>query len=151
NIFTNLKTAGLQGQQSPQPAVAAPRSLDYSLKVLAKGSAKNPVELPGKIIFTAGDKLRFIFSSPQDGYLYIINEGPEIVNGLPQYNILFPDPREIADNAPSLSANQRLFVPKEPYWFSADNQQGTEKQWLVWAERPVAELEAVKKWLNEKD
>jgi len=61
------------------------------------------------------------------------------------------DHREIADNAPSLSADQRLFVPKEPYWFSADNQQSAEKHWLVWAERPVAELEAVKKWLNEKD
>ena len=151
NIFTNRQTTSQQGQQSPQPPVAAPRLLNYSLKVLARGSDKNPVELPGKIIFTLGDKLRFTFSSPQDGYLYIINEGPKIVNGLPQYNFLFPDPREIADNAPSLRANQQLFVPKEPYWFDADNQQGTEKHWLVWSERPVAELEALKKWLNEKD
>jgi hypothetical protein len=151
NIFTNRQTTNQQGRQSPQPPVAAPRLLNYSLKVLARGSGPNPVELPGKIIFTLGDKLRFTFSSPQDGYLYVINEGPEIVNGLPQYNILFPDPGEIADNAPSLRANQQLSVPKEPYWFDADNQQGTEKHWLVWTERPVAELEALKKWLNEKD
>ncbi|HKQ79186.1 MAG TPA: protein kinase [Blastocatellia bacterium] len=151
SIFTNRQTAGQQGQQSPQPPVASPRLLNYSLKVLAKGSSQTPVELPGKIIFTLGDKLRFSFSSPQDGYLYIINEGPVIVNGLPQYNFLFPDPIEIADNAPSLRANQQLSVPKEPYWFDADNQQGTEKHWLIWAERPIVELEAVKKWLNEKD
>jgi len=151
NTFTNRMTTGLSGQQSSQPPVSAPRLLNYSLKVLARGSDKNPVELPGKIIFTLGDKLRFTFSSPQDGYLYIINEGPVVVNGLPQYNILFPDPREIADQTPSLRANQQLMVPKEPDWFDADNQQGTEKHWLVWAERPVVELEAVKKWLNEKD
>ena len=151
-FFSNRNTAQQPGtQQSPQPPASAPRLLNYSLKVLARGSTDNPVELPGRIIFTLGDKLRFIFNSPQDGYLYIINEGPEIKDGLPQYNLLFPDPREFPDNAPPLRANQQLFVPKEPYWFDADNQQGTEKHWLIWAARPVAELDAVKKWLNERD
>ncbi len=151
NVFTGRDANGKPEQQKTQPPVAAARSLNYSLKVLASGPGKVPVELPGKIIFTLGDKLRFTFNSPQDGFLYIVNEGPQIVNGLPQYNILFPDPREVADNAPTLRANQKLLVPKEPYWFDADNQQGTEKHWMVWAERPVIELEAVKKWLNEKD
>jgi len=140
------------GQQSSPTPVAPSRSLNYSIRVLAKGPNQKPVELPGEIVFTPGDELCFSFDSPQDGYLYIINEGPEIVNGLPQYNILFPDPKLTAANAPSLRANKPLFVPSErPPWFYVDDQQGTEKHWLVWAERPVAELEKVKRWLNEKD
>ncbi len=136
---------------SPSPAPPS-RSLNYSLRVLAKGSNQKPVELPGEVIFTPGDELCFIFDSPQSGYLYIINEGPNLVDGLPQYNFLFPDSKLIADGAPSLEASQKLFVPSErPPWFQVDIEQGAEKHWLIWAERPIAELEALKKWLNETD
>ncbi len=149
------QTGGGQGKQTPQPPIAQSRSLNYSLKVRlnpAKNPDKPPVELPGEVIFSPGDELCIVFNSPQDGYLYIINEGPNLVNGLPQYNFLFPDPNSVPAHSPSLRANQQLFVPSErPPWFLVDSEQGTEKQWLVWAERPVAELEPLKKWLNERD
>ncbi|MGE0129515.1 MAG: protein kinase [Blastocatellales bacterium] len=140
------------GQPSSPTPIAPSRMLNYSLRVRAKGPNQNPVQLAGEIIFSPGDELCLIFNSPQDGYLYIVNEGPNTVNGLPQYNFLFPAPELIAANAPSLQANQQLYIPSEqPPWFLVDQEQGTEKHWLVWSERPVAELEAVKKWLNEKD
>jgi serine/threonine protein kinase len=146
------QTGGQQGQRSSSAPIAPSRLLNYSLKVLAKGPNRTPVELAGEIIFSPGDELCFIFNSPQDGHLYIVNEGPNVVNGLPQYNILFPAPNATGANAPSLRANQQLFIPSEqPPWFLVDAEQGTEKHWLVWAERPIAELEAVRKWLNEKD
>jgi hypothetical protein len=71
---------------------------------------------------------------------------------LPRYNLLFPDPRTVNANTPSLKANQQLFIPSEqPPWFPVDKEQGTEKLWLIWSERSVNELETVRKWLNEKD
>ncbi len=126
--------------------------MNYSLRVRAKGPNQEPVQLAGEIIFSPGDELCLVFNSPQDGYLYVVNEGPNTVNGLPQYNFLFPDPKLVGANAPSLKANQQLFIPSEqPPWFPVDQEQGTEKHWLIWSSHPVAEMEAVKKWLNEKD
>lgn len=152
NDSAGQQTGEQQGQRGSPAPIAPPRLLNYSLKVLAKGPNRTPLELAGEIIFSPGDELCFILNSPQDGYLYIVNEGPNVVNGLPQFNFLFPAPDPAGANAPSLRANQQLFIPSEqPPWFLVDAEQGTEKHWLVWAERPIAELEAVRKWLNEKD
>ncbi|MGH9935664.1 MAG: protein kinase domain-containing protein [Blastocatellia bacterium] len=140
------------GQQSSPTPIAPSRSLNYSLRVRAKGPDQKPVELSHEVIFTPGDELCFIFDSPQAGYIYIINEGPNKVNGLPQYNFLFPNPKSVPANLPSLKANQPLFVPSEqPPWFPVDNEKGKETQWMVWSDRPVTQMEKVKKWLNEKD
>jgi len=147
-------SAGKQGggQQSSPAPIAPSRLLNYSLRVLAKGPGKEPVELKHEVIFTPGDELCFIFDSPQNGYLYIINEGPNKVNGLPQYNFLFPDPKLVPADVPSLKISQRLFIPsEEPPWFPVDKEKGKETHWIVWSERAVSEMEAVKKWLNEKD
>ncbi len=146
----------LTGEDKPaQPAIAPPRRLNYSIRVREnpkKNPNQAPVQLAGEVIFSAGDELCFNFNSPQEGYLYVINEGPQPANGLPRYNLLFPDPRLIAANVPSLRANQQLFIPSEqPPWFPVDQEQGTEKLWIVWSERQVSEMETVRKWLNEKD
>lgn len=147
-----IQPGSQQGQLSSPASVAPSRLLNYSLRVRAKGPNQQPVQLAGEIIFSPGDELCLVFNSPQDGYLYVVNEGPNTVNGLPQYNFLFPDPKLVGANAPSLKANQQLFIPSEqPPWFPVDQEQGTEKHWLIWSSHPVAEMEAVKKWLNEKD
>jgi serine/threonine-protein kinase len=152
NDSVGQQTGGQQTRQESPAPVAPSRLLNYSLKVLARGPNRTPLELAGEIIFSPGDELCFVFNSPQDGHLYIINEGPNVVNGLPQYNFLFPAPDPSGANAPSLRANQQLFIPSEqPPWFVVDEEQGVEKHWLIWAERPIAELEALRKWRNEKD
>jgi len=140
------------GQQSSPTPIAPSRSLNYSLRVRAKGPDQKPIELSHEVIFTPGDELCFIFDSPQAGYLYIINEGPNKAHGLPQYNFLFPDPKSAPAGAPSLKANQPLFIPSEqPPWFPVDTEKGKETHWIVWSDRPVTQMEKVKKWLNEKD
>ncbi|MGH9847361.1 MAG: protein kinase domain-containing protein [Blastocatellia bacterium] len=140
---------------APQSTTAGSRMLNYSIRVRLnpkKNPNQAPAVLAGEIIFSAGDELCFAINSPQDGYLYIINEGPRPVNGLPRYNVLFPDPRRFSAEAPSLRMNQPLFIPSErPPWFPVDAEQGAEKLWLVWAERPVGEMESVRKWLNDRD
>jgi class 3 adenylate cyclase/tRNA A-37 threonylcarbamoyl transferase component Bud32 len=142
-------------QAAVNVAAAPPRWLSYSIRARPnpqKYPNAQTESLPGEIIFTPGDQLRLNLVSPQEGYLYIINEGPEPVNGLPRYNVLFPAPQPESASAPSLKANQPLYLPQEePPWFGVDEEQGTEMVWLVWSERSISELETVRKWLNATD
>lgn len=133
-----------------------PRFLSYSLKSLPdpnrkENSGKEPTPLAGEIIFSPGDELSFIFNSPQQGYLYILNEGPEPKNGLPSYILLSPRPDP--DGTPILKANQQFFFPserrtKETPWIFVDSEQGTEKVWLIWSEHSIKEFEAARKWIK---
>ena len=143
------------GKPASPAAAASQRNLNYSIRVRLnpkKNPNQSPIQLAGEIIFSAGDELCFNINSPQDGYLYIVNEGPAPKNGLPRYNVLFPNSEIAGVDAPSLQANKLLFIPSQnPPWFPVDNEQGTEKLWLVWSDRAVKEMETVRKWLNEKD
>jgi serine/threonine protein kinase len=135
------------------------RQLSYLMKV-----KPNPKHNPGAepfdssgagIIFKAGDQVRLIVSSLQSGYLYVINEGPAQIDGLPALNLLFPDPT-INGGSAQISANQPIQFPypsgtPEQDWFVFDKEEGMEKLWLVWSERSAPELEDVKGWVNPKD
>jgi serine/threonine protein kinase len=155
-VFLYTKSANT----SPPPATTAPPAaapvellLSYSIT-----TRRNPVKFPnekerqlaGEIIFTPGDELRVNITSPRDGYLYIVNEGPQPREGLPSYNMLFPAPGA-PDSGPSLKANQTLFIPSErPPWMYVDNVAGTEKLWLILSNEPVQVLEGARKWLNSE-
>ncbi|MBS1789358.1 MAG: protein kinase [Acidobacteria bacterium] len=135
----------------PSPLPEASRQLDYSLLVrTAKSDTKEPIPLPGEIIFTPGDQLRMIISSQESGYFYIVNEGPKPKNGLPAYNFLFPDPAQVPDATTSLKAGKSLFIPSDrpDGWLTIDTEQGTETLWFVWSDKSIPELEAAKKWLT---
>jgi predicted Ser/Thr protein kinase len=134
------------------PGLSTPaRELNYSLTARMKRNASGPpVELAGEIVFSAGDELRFKLNSPQDGYLYIIGEGPQPdpKTGLPLYNLLFPTP----STAAQVNAGQTIFLPGEtgPGFF-VDTEQGSEKLWLIWSQSSLPQLEQLKKWYNDKD
>ena len=138
--------------QPPVVSEKPPRTLSYSLSVRLKRNVGGaPIEMPGEIIFSPGDELRFKLISPQDGFLYIIGEGPQpdAKTGLPLYNLLFP-------NAPTasaeLKANQLFYLPNETGdGYFVDKEQGAEKIWLVWSNNSIAELESLKRWYNDKD
>ena len=137
--------------QTSVPAVPQ-RLLSYSLRT-RPNPQQNPnakeESLSGEIIFTPGDELRLNFVSAQEGYFYLLNEGPEMVQGLPRYNVLFPS-TTIA--SPTLRANQPLYIPQEkPPWFSVDREQGTETMWLIWSPHSIDALETTRKWINTKD
>jgi tRNA A-37 threonylcarbamoyl transferase component Bud32 len=124
------------------------RSLAYSLTVQKMREGKpyqSEFESSGQEIFENGWKFRMNLSSPQDGYLYLINEGPVSGDAI-TYNVLFP---ESATNAgsPRVNANQKF----QTAWMRFDDQQGTERFWMVWSTSPVKELQAVSDAANEKD
>jgi hypothetical protein len=110
---------------------------------------QDPFRLSDDINFEKDYRIRLNISSPQDGRLYLLNEGPVGDDQAPTYNILFPS--STANNgSAALAQNQQIQIPQQS-WFRFDEQQGTEKIWLVWADRDVPELEAVKGFANAQD
>jgi serine/threonine-protein kinase len=130
------------------PAAASERAIAYSVTVQKDPKLypdKKPFQLPGEVVFSAGDRVRFTFTSQQSGFLYIINEGPA-----GDLNSLFPS--ETANNSSAeIKVAQQIQIPERGDGFIFDAEEGTEKLWLVWSANAVAELEAVKRWANPKD
>lgn len=134
----------------PKPPVAAPaeRSLAYSLTVQKMRDGKpyqGEFDSSGQEIFENGWKFRMNLFSPQEGYLYLLNEGPAAGDET-TYNVLFPEPKT-NNGSPRVNAKQNL----QTAWMRFDENQGTEKFWLIWSASPVKELEAVTSAVNEKD
>jgi serine/threonine protein kinase len=146
-----LSSAPIQSN-APLPAVAAERVLNYWVTVQKYRDGKpyrQAFRLPGEILFEKDDQVRIHFGSPQDGYLYIFNEGPPIDGEVPPLNILFPSPT--ANNSSSLvTSGQTIDIPKQT-WLRFDQQEGTEKLWLVWSVNALPDLESTKQFANEKD
>jgi serine/threonine protein kinase len=129
-------------------ARGAERSLTYSLTVqkMRDGNPyQNEFESSGQEIFENGWKFRMNLASPQEGYLYLLNEGP--ANGdTATYNVLFPESKTNG-GSPRVNANQKL----QTAWMRFDDNQGTEKFWMVWSASAVKELEAVIGVVNDRD
>jgi hypothetical protein len=140
------------------PSAVLERRLSYSIE--AKRDPKRYLHSKlfttfDNVIFGAGDQVRFHISSPQSGSLYIINEGPTKTDGLPNFNVLFPD-TETNGGSPEIRAGQIVQIPLpsgNPLqdWFVFDEEDGVENIWFVWSERNIPELEAVKSWANPRD
>jgi hypothetical protein len=96
-------------------------------------------------IFEENYRVRLNVTTPQPGYFYVLNESLERVAGDPRYVILYPSTTDRQD-----AASLEMTVPQND-WFKFDNKKGTEKLWVVWSERPLAELEVVKGLANSKD
>ena len=129
-------------------ATAAERSLSYSLTVQKMRDDKpyqDQFESSGQEIFENGWKFRMNLTSPQAGFLYLLNEGP--ANGdAATYNVLFPEAKT-NNGSPRVNANQKL----QTAWMRFDDHQGTEKFWIVWSSSPVKELEVVTDAVNDRD
>lgn len=145
-------------QAQTLPVAASDRRLSYSMEA-RRAPMRYPRAKPfatfENVIFGAGDEARFYISSPQSGFLYVINEGPTQTDGFPNFNILFPD-MESGGGSPEIRAGQMVQIPppgrnQKDNWFVFDHEEGVENIWLVWSERVVPELEAVKGWANPKD
>jgi hypothetical protein len=124
------------------------RALTYSLTVQKMRDGKpfqTEFESSGQEIFENGWKFRMNFDSQQDGYLYLLNEGPASANSS-TYNVLFPESKTNS-GSPQVTAGRKL----QTDWMRFDEQQGTEKFWMVWSASPVRELEAVTEVVNDRD
>lgn len=124
------------------------RSLTYSLTVQKMREGKpfqSEFESSGQEIFENGWKFRMNVDSQQDGYFYLLNEGPASAN-TSTYNVLFPESKTNS-GSPRVAAGQKL----QTDWMRFDEQQGTEKFWMIWSTSPVKELEAVTEVVNDRD
>ena len=138
---------------SDLPSTAAvDRVLSYWVTVQKYRDGKpygDPFRLPGEINFEKEYRVRLHVGSRQDGHLYIFNEGPPINGEVPPLNVMFPSPT--ANNGLSLvSSGETIDIPKQS-WFRLDQEEGTEKVWLVWSANSIPDLEATKQFANEKD
>ena len=129
-------------------SVAAEQTLTYSLTVQKMREGKpyqDEFESSGQEIFENGWKFRMNLASPQEGYLYLLNEGPATGDAV-TYNMLFPEAKTNS-GSPRVTANQKL----QTAWMRFDDHQGTEKFWIVFSKTAVKELEAVTNTINEVD
>jgi len=133
---------------APNTQAAAERNVSYWLTVQKMHDGRpeqDEFDSSGREIFGNGWKFIMNISSPQSGYLYLLNEGPA-ADGTTTLNVLFPA-LSANSGASYVAANQQI----KTGWMQFDDNQGTEKFWLAWSATPVPELEAVKSAVNEKD
>jgi serine/threonine protein kinase len=151
-IFAMLWTRAGPVNPALTPTAPAPhRMASYSITV-QKYRDDKPYEAPFKlqdnINFERDYQIRLTVSSPQAGYLYLLNEGPAGVGASPAFNVLFPS--ETANGGSSeLKANQSVQIPDQS-WLRFDAARGTEKLWLVWAAERIALLEAAGRYADPK-
>lgn len=144
------RTTGDQPANDPaKTSAVASRTIGYYLMVQKYLPNRKPYQDPfkatGNDILGDGWGFSVHTSSPQDGFLYLVNEGPA-AGFVTTYNLLYPTPKVNGGSA-RVEAGQDLEIG--PY--GLDVHQGTEKFWLVWSAIPVAELEAVKSVVNAKE
>jgi hypothetical protein len=108
-----------------------------------------PLRLAGETVFEKDDRVRLNFRSPQDGHLYILNEGPARDGTTPALLILFPSPTANGGRS-LLAAGRELQVPEQS-WFRFDDAAGPEKVWLVWSASSIPVLEAAGRFANPRD
>ncbi|HWQ31894.1 MAG TPA: serine/threonine-protein kinase [Blastocatellia bacterium] len=143
-----LRTENPGVSVTPGAAALSERSMTWWLTVQKTREGRDfeqPFESAGQNIYEGGYKFRFNFTSPQAGFLYLLNEGPA-EGGAITFNYLFPTPAS-NDGSAQLAAGQR--IQTRQYVF--DENKGTEKFWLIWAAQPVSELEALKGLVNPRD
>ena len=130
---------------SSAPTVAASeRNLSYFLTVQRYRNSKpyqTEFQSSGREIFEAGWQFKLNVTSPQDGFLYLLNEE---ANGA--YVLLFPLPSH-NNGAARLAAHERL----QTGWYLFDEKPGTEQFRLIWAAHPIPELEALRALVNPTD
>jgi serine/threonine protein kinase len=102
-----------------------------------------------RTIFKADQGVQLMFSSPEPGFLYILNQGPSSTRQEPILNTLFPSPAANGGSA-QLLPGQELRIPENGS-FIFDRPRGTEKLWLVWSTEALPELESLKRWVNVED
>ena len=111
-FFYSIETQKMQGgQPSGDPYIASPMET-----------------------FDGGWKFRIAIQSPEPGYLYLINQGPDRSGGK-RYYILYPGAP--ADSRAALGVNESVRTG----WYVFDGNPGTERLWIVWSAKPLPTVE----------
>lgn len=136
---------GPGGPTSSTPTAAGPeQSLTYWLTVQKMRDGKpyqQPYESTGEEGLETDYGFNVNVSSPQSGYLYLLNEGS--AGSAITYNVLYPKP-DVNGGSAALEANKTFQTPDPPRAYVLDPNTGVENFWIIWSAKPVPELEAVK-------
>ncbi len=133
-------------------AAAAERSLRYSILVQKYRDGRpfqEPIRLRDDINFEKDYRIRLNVVAPDQGFLYLVNEGPTLSGDVPSFVVMFPTALT-KHNSARIEAGQDIQIPAQS-WFQFDAQEGTEKIWLVWATHSVDALEGAKRFANSRD
>jgi hypothetical protein len=79
----------------------------------------------------------------------VLNEGPVQRGAAPSYNVLFPSTSTRGGSA-TIAAGELLVIPAQS-WLVFDDEQGQEKLWLVWSDKPEPLFEQVALLANPTD
>src|SRR5262249_11635319 len=141
--WLRLPPASTPGNTPAQVDALAPeRSLTYSLTVQKYRDGKpyqEPFQSSGREIFEGGWKFKLDLMSPQEGFLYLLNQEPGDI-----YRLVFPSSSSKNGSA-HIAANER----HETDWYFFDDKTGTERFRLVWAAEPLPELEMLRELVNK--
>jgi serine/threonine protein kinase len=135
---------------NPPPPVSE-RMLTYWITVQKFRNGRRyqpPFTQPGEMIFEKDYEIRVHVRTPQNGHLYIFNEGPPEGTAQPEYVVVFPS--STANNGSSQVVAEQVVQIPEASWLQFDAEQGTEKLWLVFSEQPLPELELAKGYASER-
>jgi serine/threonine protein kinase len=132
---------GSANPPAPAAAVLPERNLSYSLTIQKYRDGKPyqaEFQSSGREIFEPEWRFKLNLTSPQEGFLYLLNQEP---GG--NYTLLFPLPSHKNGSA-HIEANEQL----QTQWYVFDDQPGTEMFRLVWAAQSVPELERFRELVN---
>jgi len=99
---------------------------------------EDPFKSNGEETFESGDKFRLNVSSPNPGYLYVLNEGPPEPNRT-SFVMIYPSPA-LNNGSATLGANQ----PVQSDWTIFRGPVGAENFWIVWSASPVTQMESAR-------
>jgi serine/threonine protein kinase len=106
------------------------RSFAYWLDLTRTNNGKaidRSIKASGQEVFTNGDYFVVNFTSPDNGYLYLLNEGRNYRDATSFYY----------EGKYTIKANTRASSPKLGF----DNKDGTEEFWFLFSDKPIAILE----------
>jgi class 3 adenylate cyclase len=112
------------------------RSLSYSLLIKTKSGEVRP--LAREMMFPPGYRLRFQFTGGQNGFLYVVNEGPPQQDGA-VWTWLFPYPAWNQGSS-ALSTLTPLLLPPHDF-IQLDKMEGQEKVYVIWSDHEIPELQ----------
>jgi len=136
---------------SPISPPVIERVLTYSITVQKYRDNKPfepPFQLAKEMLFERDYQIRLNVSSPQSGFLYILNEGPHEPGQSAEFVVLFPSTSSNSGSA-LISERQQIQIP-EKTWIKFDQEKGTEKVWLVFSPKAVPELEPLRNYASQK-
>lgn len=114
----------------PGASPQARRNLTYSLLVQKMRDGKKfqePFESSGQEIFESGYQFQLRLTSPDDGFLYVFNEGLN-KNGEKYFSVVFPTPRQNEGRTAVRAGEQYQSGVNE-----FRGMPGTENFWIIWS------------------